>query len=174
MLLHGAGPSGQLPGDWTFVKRQEAASLLLSPSGASDGSPGREQRQELGTAVPAGPALGQRSHYLFPLPQHGTAVPVFCVGGEGQGEGARPCPLAQIMLRAEKDLENNETRDSATHRPPHPTSPPESPEVGRSGGERRRIGRNANPGRREGGQRSRAPALACPGLPCDAPTGLSG
>ena len=54
--------------------------------------------QELGTAVPPRAALGQRSGRLFPLPQH-----VFWVGGEGQGEGARPCPFAQIMLRAEKD-----------------------------------------------------------------------
>ena len=77
----------------------------LLPSGAPAG------RQTVAQGTPgagaAGGALGHQSHHLFPLPQH-----VFCVGGEGQGEGARPCPLVQIMLRAEKHLENNETRDS--------------------------------------------------------------
>ena len=38
-------------------------------------------------------AVGHSSHDLFPFPQH-----VFRVGGEGQGEGARSYPLAQIML----------------------------------------------------------------------------
>ena len=33
-------------GDWTVLKRQEAASSLRSPSGASDCSPGRHRRQE--------------------------------------------------------------------------------------------------------------------------------
>jgi len=58
-------------GDWTFVKRQEAASSLLGPNGASDGSLEWRRRQELGTTVPARATLGQRPHNLFPLPIRG-------------------------------------------------------------------------------------------------------
>ena len=47
--------------------------------------------------------------------------------------------------------------------PPLPTSPPEWPQGGRFGGERRRMGRNVDPGRREGEQRSQVPSLACLG-----------
>ena len=44
--------------------------------------------------------------------------------------------FAKITLRAEKCLENNETRDSLLGNkwPPLPTSPPESPKGGRFGG----------------------------------------
>ena len=54
---------------------------------------------------------------------------------QGQGEGARPSRFAQIMLHAEKRLENTKrkTGESATHRP--------SPEE---------IGWNPDPGRHEG------------------------
>ena len=85
-------------------------------------------------------------------------------GGQGQGEGARPCPLAQIMLRAEKDLENNETRDSGIGNPPPPSpdlSPPNRPNAGDSGGEEK-MGWNADPGQRAG---------SCPSLLSDALSG---
>ncbi len=62
------------------------------------------------------------------------------------------------MLQAEKCLENNETRDSplGNERSPSPL-PPNRPKAGDSGGEE--LVRNADPGRREGGQRSRGTAV---------------
>ena len=44
--------------------------------------PRASARQELRDRRPEHAALSQHSHNLFRLPQH-----VFCVGGEGQGEG---------------------------------------------------------------------------------------
>ena len=50
-------------------------------------------------------ALGQRSHeFSYPLPQ-----PIFGVGGEGQGEGARKCRFARRTIRADHDGKNLET-----------------------------------------------------------------
>jgi len=61
------------------------------------------------------------------------------------------------MLREQT---KRESRQTATNGPPLPASPPESPKGGRFGGEGK-IGRNADPGRREGGRRSRR---SCPSL----------
>ena len=70
----------------------------------------------------------------------------------------RPGSFAKITLRAEKRLENNETRDSplGNKRPPSPDlSPRIAHKAGDSGGEEK-MGWNADPGRREG---------SCPRLP---------
>ena len=74
-----------------------------------------------------------------------VSIPTICslspntlfVLGERARVRGKTGSLAKIMLRAEKCLENNETRDSplGNQWPPLPTSPPESPKGGRFGGE---------------------------------------
>ena len=92
------------------------------------------------------------------------------LGGEGWGEGGRPCPFAKITLRAERHLENNETRDSSHWQRTAPLSQPLPPNpwershpgckkqarclrsqgFGEGFGGRGENGWNADPGRREG------------------------
>ena len=75
------------------------------------------------------PWVSDRQAFL-PLPRN-----VFCVGGEGKGEGARPCPVSKPCFEQSRLWEpmKCETRQLATNATPLPASPPESPALGDSG-----------------------------------------
>ena len=64
-------------GDRTFCEAAGGRFFLIEPQRGV-----RREPRAGPAAGAAGPALGQRSQNLFPLRLH-----VFCVGGEGQGEG---------------------------------------------------------------------------------------
>ena len=68
------------------------------------------------------------------------------------GVGATPCRFAKLTLRASKTDNDNETRDSplCNQWPPSPNLSPRIAEKRAIRGERRRNGRNADPGRRDG------------------------
>ncbi len=90
--------------------------------------------------------LGQCPNELCPLPQH-----VFCGGGEGQGEGASRThqPSSRFAPTNTESTTKREIGKWSTHAPLSSLSPPNRPKGGRFQGERRRIGWNADPGRRE-------------------------
>ena len=90
VLLHnGNAREARVPGDWTFVKRHEAASSLRSPSRASDSSPGCRQRQEPLAALWVGiPTICSLSPNTFP-----------CVGGEGSCEKIENRLLPALSVR---------------------------------------------------------------------------
>ena len=118
-------PQRRESGAWTFVKRQEVASSLWSPSRASDGSPGRRERQE-------------------PLAAPWVSIPTICslspntffVLGERARVRGRPLLIRENHASFRKAFREQRNARLATGQrtAPLPTSPPESPKDGRFGG----------------------------------------
>ena len=70
-------------------------------------------KREAATDVPSCAALGQRSHQFYPLPQH-----VFCVGGEGEGEGAdRADQPSSRFVRTKNGISHEAREWASTHAP---------------------------------------------------------
>jgi len=142
---HGNGGQAHPPhrsGDWTFVKRQEAASSLKSPGGASDCSPRRQQRQELGTLVPPWVSVSTIC----------SLSPNTCfVLGERARVRGKTRLTCNDYASCQETFEYNETRDSplGNQWPPSLNLSPRIAQKRAIRGERRRMGRNADPGRRE-------------------------
>jgi hypothetical protein len=80
--------------------------LLKPPSGASHLSPGRRQRQELGTAVPVAAALGQGFHEFLTLSLNTFSV----LGERDRVRGPQPVGWEDSRF-VPINLESNETQD---------------------------------------------------------------
>ena len=129
-------------------------------------------KREAGAPGPLSP----RAPPWVSVPTRSTLSPNPFVGlGERAGvRGKDPAELRKSRFRAKKCLENNETQDSTfgNQWPPSPDLSPRIAEKQRFGGRgEQRVGTLTQGGARgDGGPE--APALACPGLPSDALTGL--